>query len=196
MPRSKSQSDEQVLDAALAIVHSGGVDRLTFAALAERCGLSAATLVQRFGTKAALTQRALLHAWGKLQVRTLELASCVPKTPDGAVELLVGLSHYDGAVEDFAEGLLVLREDLRDPVLRSRGAEWEATLTAAVGECFASVPGAPGGMGFALAAHWQGALIWWAFGAQDSLDDYLGESLRTLISMLLRSPRPHQKPAP
>jgi AcrR family transcriptional regulator len=193
MPRSKSQSDEQVLDAALAIVHSGGVDRLTFAALAGRCGLSAATLVQRFGTKPALTQRTLLHAWDHLQARTLELASSVPKTADGAVELLVGLSHYDGAVEDFAEGLLVLREDLRDPVLRSRGATWEATLIAAVGECFASVPGAPSAIGFALAAHWQGAMIWWAFGAQSPLDDYLSESLRTLISMLLRSPR---KPAP
>ena len=58
----------------------------------------------------------------------------------------------------------------------------------AVGECFASVPGAPGGIGFALAAHWQGALIWWAFDAQRPLDNYLNESLRTLISLLLRSP--------
>ena len=196
MPRSKSQSDEQVLKVALAIVHSGGVDRLTFAALAERCGLSAATLVQRFGTKPALVQRTLLHAWDKLQARTIELASSVPKTPDGAVQLLVGLSHQDGAVEDFAEGLLVLREDLRDPVLRSRGTAWEATLTAAIGECFASVPAAPDGIGFALAAHWQGALIWWAFGPQRPLDDYLGESLRTVISILLRSSSPDQTPAP
>jgi AcrR family transcriptional regulator len=196
VPRPKSQSDEQVLDAALAIVYSSGVDRLTFAALADRCGLSAATLVQRFGTKPALTQRTLLHAWDKLQARSLELASSVPKTPDGAIELLVGLSHYDGAVEDFAEGLLLLREDLRDPVLRSRGAAWEAILTTAIGECFASVPGAPDGIGFALAAHWQGALIWWAFGGGRPLDEYLRESLRTLISMLVRSPRPHQKPAP
>jgi AcrR family transcriptional regulator len=186
MPRSKSRSDEQVLDAALAIVHAGGVDRLTFAALADRCGLSAATLVQRFGTKPALTRRTLLHAWDKLQARTLALAASVPKTPDGAVELLVGLSHYDGDVDDFAEGLLVLREDLRDPVLRSRGSAWEAALTAAVGECFAAVPGAPGGIGFALAAHWQGAVIWWAFGGRRRLDDYLSESLRALISMLLR----------
>ena len=81
MPRSKSQSDEQVLDAALAIVRSGGADRLTFAALADRCGLSAATLVQRFGTKPALTQRTLLHAWDKLQARTLELASVRAEDP-------------------------------------------------------------------------------------------------------------------
>ena len=152
--------------------------------------------MQRFGTKAALTQRTLLHAWDKLQARTLELASSVPKTPDGAVELLVGLSRHDDDIEAYAEGLLVLREDLRDPVLRSRGAAWEAALTAAIGDCFASVPGAPDGIGFALAAHWQGALTWWAFGAQCPLDDYLGESLRTLISLLLRSPGPHQKPSP
>jgi AcrR family transcriptional regulator len=195
MPRPKSQSDEQLLDAALALVHSGGIDRLTFAALSDRCGLSAATLVQRFGTKAGLTQRTLLHAWDKLQARTQELASSVPKTPDGAVELLVGLSRHDGDVEAYAEGLLILREDLRDPVLRRRGAAWEAALTAAIGECFASVPDAPSAIGVALAAHWQGALIWWAFGAQRPLDDYLAESLRTLISVLLRPPDPHQRPA-
>jgi hypothetical protein len=57
-----------------------------------------------------------------------------------------------------------------------------------LGECFASVPDAPSAIGFALAAHWQGALIWSAFGAQRPLDDYLAESLRTLISVLLRSP--------
>lgn len=188
MPRAKSQTDEQVLDTALALVRSSGVGRLTFAALAEACGLSAATLVQRFGTKPALTRRTLLHAWDKLQVRTLELASSVPKTPDGAVELLLGLSRYDGDAEAYADGLLILREDLRDPVLRSRGVAWEAALTTALGECFASVQGAPSGIGFALAAHWQGALIWWAFGGHPPLEDYLAGSLRTLISMLLSSP--------
>jgi len=195
MPRPKSQSDEQVLDAALTLVHSSGVDCLTFAALADRCGLSPATLVQRFGTKPALIQRTLLHAWDKLQARTLQLASSLPSTPDGAVELLLGLSRHDSDVDAYAEGLLILREDLRDPVLRRRGVAWEAALTSAIGECFASVPGAPSGIAFALAAHWQGALTWWAFGARGRLDDYLAESLRTLISMLMPSQYPpHQVP--
>lgn len=185
MPRRKSRSDEQVLDVALALVRESGVDRLTFAALADRCGLSAATLVQRFGTKAALTQRTLLHAWDYLDARTRELASSVPKTPDGAVDLLVGLSRHDGDIQTYAEGLLTLREDLRDPILRSRGTAWEAALTTAISDCFAAVPGTPGGIGFALAAHWQGALTWWAFGAERPLDEYLTDSLRALISMLL-----------
>jgi AcrR family transcriptional regulator len=196
MPRRKSRSDEQVLDSALALVHEGGVDRLTFAALADRCGLSAATLVQRFGTKAALIQRTLLHAWDQLDVRTRELASSVPKTPDGAVDLLVGLSRQDEDVQTYTDGLLILREDLRDPVLRSRGAGWEAALTAAISDCFTSVPGAPGGIGFALAAHWQGALTWWAFGAERPLDEYLTESLRMLISMLLPASAQNQLAGP
>jgi AcrR family transcriptional regulator len=175
-----------VLDAALALVYSSGIDRLTFAALADRCGLSAAALVQRFGTKPALPQRTLLHAWDKLQARTVELASSVPKTPDGAVELLIGLSRHDGDVDAHAEGLLILREDLRDPVRRSRGVAWEAALTSAIGECFASVLDAPNGIGFALAAHWQGALTLWTFGPHRPLDDHLAESLRTLIAMLQR----------
>ena len=83
-----------------------------------------------------------------------------------------------------------MREDLRDPVLRSRGVAWEADLTGAISKCFASVPNAPSGIGFALAAHWQGALTWWAFSAHRPLDDYLTDSLRGLITMLLREPVP------
>lgn len=185
MTRHKTRSDEDVLDSALALVHENGVHRLTFAALAEHCGLSAATLVQRFATKAALTQRTLLHAWDKLDAQTSELASAVPKTPDGAVELLVGLSRQHGEADAYGEGLLILREDLRDPVLRDRGVAWRTALTAALTDCFAALPDAPDGIGFALAAHWQGALTWWAFGAEHPLDEYLAESLRTLLTMLL-----------
>ena len=188
MPRPKTQTDEQVLEAALALVRRGGTGALTFAALAGHCGLSPATLVQRFGTRSALTQRTLLHAWDRLQAQTLELAAAVSKTPEGAVELLVGLSDHDGDVEAHADSLLILREDLRDPALRSRGATWEATLVSALAECFTAVPGAPSEIAFALAAHWQGAIIWWAFAPQRHLGDYLAESLRTLVGLLLRAP--------
>jgi AcrR family transcriptional regulator len=193
MTRHKTRSDESVLDSALAVALDKGVHRLTFAALAEHCGLSAATLVQRFANKANLTQRTLLHAWDNLDAQTRELASTVPKTPDGAVRLLVGLSPRHGEIDAYGQGLLMLREDLRDPVLRKRGVAWEAALTAALTECFASVPDAPSGIGFALAAHWQGALTWWAFGAERPLDEYLTGSLNSVVEMLLptrrRSPR-------
>ena len=50
------------------------------------------------------------------------MARFVIPVAQGALELfLVGLSHYDGDIEDFVKGLLVLREDLRDPMLRQPG---------------------------------------------------------------------------
>src|SRR5262245_16047496 len=117
MPRPKTLPDAEVLDAAHRLMHEHGPEALTFAGLAEACGLSAATLVQRFGSKAGLKQAVLLHAWDGLDAKTARLAASVPKTPAGAVELLVGLSKDYGGIEAYAEGLLVLREDLRDPAL-------------------------------------------------------------------------------
>lgn len=184
MPRPKTQTDDQVLDAALALVREDGLDSLTFAALARRCGLSAATLVQRFINKTTLAQRTLLHAWDELDALTGELASATPRTPAGAVELLVGLSGDFGCIESYGEGLLLLREDVRDPVLRARGAAWEEALTAALEERFATAPSAPPGIGYALAAYWQGSLTWWAFRADQPLRDYLTGKLNAFMTML------------
>jgi len=190
VPRPKTRTDQQVLDAALELMHAWGVERLTFAAVGERCGLSAATLVQRFGTKATLTHRALWHGWDRLDALTAELAAAVPKTPDGAVELLTGLSRqYGDDVASYRSGLLVLHEDLGDPSLRARGRTWEQALTAALDECFSSVRDAPHRIGHALASHWQGALTWWAFDASSSVGDYLAHSLDELIAMLVPSRR-------
>lgn len=189
MPRPKTRSDEQVLDTALKLVHEGGIERLTFAALAGQCGLSSATLVQRFDNKTTLTQRTLLHAWDQLDTLTSELAATAPKTPRGAVDLLIGLSQQYGAVETYRSGLLVLHEDLSDPVLRARGKAWEGALTSALEECFASTAEAPRRIGYVLASHWQGALTWWAFGDSRALRDYLTESLNEIIALIIPSLR-------
>ena len=54
MPRPKTLPDEQVLAAAHRLMQEAGPEALTFDALARACGLSPATLVQRFKTKAGL----------------------------------------------------------------------------------------------------------------------------------------------
>ena len=128
MPRSKTLSDQDVLAVAHALIHERGPEALTFESLARACGLSAATLVQRFKSKAGLKQSTLLHAWDRLDEKTARLAATVPKSAEGAIEFLVALSKDYGGIEAYAEGLLVLREDLRDPVLRARGAAWKDTI--------------------------------------------------------------------
>jgi AcrR family transcriptional regulator len=189
MPRPKRLPDLDVLDAAHRLIHRHGPEALTFASLAEACGLSPSTLVQRFRTKARLMQSALLHAWDGLDGRTADLAAAMPRTPDGAIALLVALSADYGGIEAYADGLLVLREDLRDPVLRARGAAWKAALSDALEARFADVPRAPPGIGMLMAAQWQGSLLWWGFDPERDLQSFVDRDLRRFVSAILEERR-------
>jgi AcrR family transcriptional regulator len=148
------------------------------------CGLGSATLEQRFGTKSELMQRTLLHAWDRLAARTAEATAEAPKTPDGTIKILLELTGQYGGIESCAQGLLVLRKDVRDAVLRARGAAWHAALSHALDECFALVPNAPEGIGSRLVAQWQGVLVWWSFDPQTDLAHFVDASLRRFVSAL------------
>jgi AcrR family transcriptional regulator len=187
MPRPKTLSDQAVLAAAHKLIHERGPDALTFASVAEVCGLSASTLVQRFKSKAGLVQSALLHAWDRLDEKTATLAAAAPKTPAGAIELLVALSRDYGDIESYAEGLLVLREDLRDPVLRARGAAWKESLSRALEERFFEVPHAPQGIGLLIASQWQGSLLWWGFDPQRAVEDFVEDSLKRFVAAIVKA---------
>lgn len=187
MPRSKTLSDEHVLETAHKLLHERGPEALTFESVARACGLSAATLVQRFKSKAGLKQATLLLAWDRLDEKTAKFAAEVPKTPEGAIGLLVGLSSDYGGIETYAEGLLVLREDLRDPVLRARGAAWKASLSSALEDCFAQLPHVPQGIGLLIASQWQGALLWWSFDPQGKVEHHVEASLRRFVSAIAAS---------
>ncbi|WFU46279.1 TetR family transcriptional regulator [Sinorhizobium terangae] len=182
MPRPKTLPDEDVLDMALAIMRRQGPDALTFAALSAGCGLSASTLVQRFESKTRLIQAALSQAWDRLDRLTLELAESTPKAPEGAVALLVGLSGDYGGIESYADDLMILREDLRDPALRARGAHWRGVLSDAIDARFAGVPAAPAGIGLMMASQWQGALLWWSFDPRMPVQDYVRQSLDRFVA--------------
>ncbi|RUX95302.1 TetR/AcrR family transcriptional regulator [Mesorhizobium sp. M7D.F.Ca.US.004.03.1.1] len=184
MTRPKTQSDEQVLETAHRLIHEHGPEALTFERLAKACGLSGATLVQRFKNKAQLKQRTLLHAWDGLDENTRTLAATVPRTPTGAVALLVALSQGYGGIESYAEGLLVLREDLRDAVLRARGAAWKAFLCDALAACFAETPNPPRDIGLLMASHWQGSLLWWSFDPAIELAAYVEDSLNRFVAAI------------
>lgn len=184
MPRPKTQSNEQVLHAAHRLIHERGPDALSFARLAQYCGLAPATLVQRFKSKSGLMQAALLYAWDRLDARTAALAAEIPKTPAGAIRLLMGLSGEYGGIETYADGLLILREDLRDPVLRARGTAWRRALSKALDQCFAQIPGAPKDVGLLMASQWQGSLLWWGFDPKDDVTRFVETSLKRFVAAI------------
>lgn len=187
MPRPRTLSDRDLLDMVLAVISAGGPEAATFSAVARASGLSGSTLVQRFSTKAGMLRAALLHAWDRLDAETARLAATCPKTPEGAVALLVGLSRdYGDSPAAYAEGLLVLREDFRDPALRARGAAWAEALTAAVSERFSESAGREA-IARLMLAQWQGSLTWWGFTAEGPVAAYVEAELRRFLGAMMPS---------
>lgn len=184
MSRTKTLSDEAVLELALSLIHHSGPERLTFASLASATGLSGATLVQRFRNKAELQQKALLYAWDVLDKRSADLVSRMEKSPAGACRLLVDLSKDYGDSKAYAQGLLLLREDMLDPVLRMRGIQWKNFLTSALDACFTDELRSSANIGSLVATYWQGALLWWAFDPVIPVDTYVDMAMREFIGAL------------
>lgn len=180
VPRRKQVPDADVLDVALDVLHAGGSQALTFAALSEASGLAPATLVQRFGSKSDLLSRVLLHAWDRLERRTEELGAAVERSPEGAVAFLVGLSEQYGGIDSYADALLVLREDLRDPQARRRGTAWRATLAGVLDSCLDGPPG----IGDAVATYWQGTLTWWGFDPRRPVTTHVERELTRFLTTI------------
>ncbi len=185
MARPKTMPDRDVLAAALKVMHEKGPEALTFASLATACGLSGSTLVQRFRNKEELARAALLFAWDDLDAKTEAAIAAAPKTPQGAVDILVALSGDYGGIEAYAEGLLMLREDFRDSRLRARGFAWGEVLSAAITACFVATPGTPDNIGMLMASQWQGCLLWWGFNPKGPIDAHVRRSLEAFVAAVL-----------
>lgn len=140
MTRPRTVSDESILDAALTVVQRVGPARVTLAAVAAEVGLSAATLVQRFGTKRDLllaADRQAIEAWVGSLDRVTE-GSALDRVVEGLVFAVdagmtpeqmahsVALLQLDLADADFhaqtLEGARAVRAGIRDRLAEARSA--------------------------------------------------------------------------
>jgi AcrR family transcriptional regulator len=177
MGRIKTISDDAVLDALLRGMEASGPDGLSFSKASAVVGLSPATLVQRFGTRDVMIRAVLLHAWDRLDALTIAADEEAPPTPAGAIALLLRLMPGGTAEYNVTGGLLLLREDLRDPVLRARGHAWGSYLAKALSRRLASGAGSAEQVGWQMLALWQGAIIWWAFKRDSDPEDEIRTAL-------------------
>lgn len=182
MPRHKIISDEQVLDDLFDLILQTGPDGLSFALSSKACGLSAATLVQRYGNRLALVEAVLLRAWDKLQLETEKADAEEALNAQGAVDLLMRLMPSQDAERNADDGLLLLREDIRNPNLRARGAKWGQTLATALGRRLSKDPQQAEQLGWQMAAIWQGAHTWWAFTRNDTPERAIRQMLQDWLS--------------
>lgn len=182
MPRRKTLSDEQVLDTLLEALMKVGPAGLTFTRAAQACGLSPATLVQRYGGREALVQEVLLRAWDRLDAETERADAEESPTPDGAINLLMRLMPHETAERALTDGLLLLREDVCNPVLRVRGAAWGHRIAEALGRRLSDCPKQGKRLGWQMASLWQGAHIWWAFTREEPAD----QAIRRILEEWLK----------
>lgn len=186
MARTKSIPDERVVELAVGLLVQAGPQGFTLAALGARAGLSAATLVQRFGSRAAVLERAIIRS-------SERMAISVPTAGAATVDALVGwLGAQTRGMETrqrLAGHMTLLMEDLR-----AAGGRRATLANAHVLEMRHGIAKQLQVMGFAdaeaaatlLEAHWHGLVIQWGLAGKGSLRRWVEAGLRQAIALLPR----------
>jgi AcrR family transcriptional regulator len=189
MPRIKILSDEAVLAGVLRLVQRIGPERFTLAAAGAEVGLSASTLVQRFGSK-----RALLLAADRWGVERWVGGMDEPPTGGSALDrLIAGLVHAVDAgtsVEEMANSVSLLQIALADSEFhgstRDGAIRLRAKIVERLREAAANEELRPGtdldGLAELVEVAYHGAMISWAIHREGSLLD----SLRARFAQLLQ----------
>ncbi len=175
MARPKRISDEAVLEAATRVMMRTGPADFTLAAAGREAGVSAATLLQRFGDKQTLIVRALTQDVGAFILRLGD----APRTPgrEAVLDLFWLITPDTDDAEAFADQLPWLREDFRHPQLNRLSREMFTALRAAIAERLPPLPMSAEVAARLLEAQWQGAMNQWGFFHEGRLPDYVARAL-------------------
>ncbi len=175
MPRHKSISDEEILDLALPLMASAGPGGFTLADLAKTVGVAPATLLQRFGSKQALIERAFARD-------NERFVGWVEALPGGVgAEVVIGI--YSDATLLFGENpslsdhLLWLREDMRDPVLNRLSHERFDLFRAAIVKRLPPMRVPADTAARLLDAQYHGAVVQWGLDPRGRLADFVRQAL-------------------
>ncbi len=147
MSRPRTIPDSTIFAAILRLIAEGGEKAVAFSSVARASGLSAPSLVQRYGALPEMTRAALNGEWSRISALTAEAIAGMPATPKGRQALLKSLSP--------APSPALLAASLRDAKLRDRARAWRAQVQTAL----AQHGGTPEACAMLFAA-WQGQSIW------------------------------------
>ena len=183
MSRRKTLSDGEILDRALPVMGRAGPQGFTLSDLAAEIGLSPATLIQRFGSKRALIERAFARD-------NERFALWIASLPEGR-GLAATLAVYQAATEDFhadsdpelADHLLWLREDIRDPTFNAMARARFALFRTAILKRLPPMRLPREEVARLLDALCHGAIMQWAIEPRGSLTSYVMKSLNALLRL-------------
>ena len=121
-PRPRTVEDSAILEAAVTVIRRIGPERMTLADVGEAAGLSAATLVQRFGSKRDLMLSVLKFTTAGLGHR-FESAISSSDSPLEAIFAAAMDRAPDAGPEEVANMLAFYLSDFGDPDFRALALE-------------------------------------------------------------------------
>jgi AcrR family transcriptional regulator len=186
MPRTRTISDQKVLNATIELVGRHGVEKLTFASLGAHIGLSPATLVQRFGTKQQLLAAVTRYC---LESMPPTFANAKGGSPLQAMYAAFGtMAKAVTSVEEFANGqvffYLALTDSATNILLHKSMAESrnaiqqlldEAVKLKEINPCNTAV------LALTLQTVYEGAITTWLVYQQGSVESWVLNQLEAVI---------------
>lgn len=188
-PRPRQASDEDILRAAFRAIARLGPAKLTLADVAREAGISAAALVQRFGSKRGLLLATAADAAGggdyifpALRARhrspvaaLVGLADCMELmgTTPAAIANNLAFLHIDLTDADFHRHALAASRGMRAGI---RALVKEAIAAGEIEPCD------PDRLASALHATLNGSLLNWAVRRQGRLVDWIRQDVRTVLA--------------
>ena len=187
-PRPRTIDDAAILEAAGRIISRHGPARFTLADIAREVGLSAATLVQRFGSKRGLMLALARSALDSVDA-CFDVVRAASPSPLAAV-LAAGteMTRYVKSPEEMSNHLAFLQTDLSDPdfyaVMLENSRRIIAGYRRLLDEAVAArelVPCDTARLARAVDALSGGALIAWAVYRQGTAENWVRYDLNTLL---------------
>jgi AcrR family transcriptional regulator len=117
-PRPRTIADEKILEAAVRVIGRVGPGNLTLADVGKEAGLSAATLVQRFGSKRGLLLAMATSAAESMDACFDMVRAAHPSPLAALVAAATDITRYFDTPEEVANHLAFLQMDLSDPDFR------------------------------------------------------------------------------
>ena len=185
MPRPKLQSDEAVLDLAHAALIERGAGRFSLTDVAERTGLSKATILQRFGSKQILLTR--------IAERQVELTRAyLDGLPleSGFAGLRAFLRDIVGSMgpgTDFAGHLDLALLEAEDPALRALADQRYRLVQAAIARRLPPLTLSAETVAAHLHAVIAGASMQWVVSGQPDLAAFVFARLEPALDLLERA---------
>jgi AcrR family transcriptional regulator len=115
MPRSRTTSNPEILDAVTRVVSRVGPARLTLADVAAEAGLAAPTLLQRFGSKRGLLLEVARHGADRLPEQFGRARQAQASPLEALLQALAESAAALRTPEEVSNHLAFLQMDLSDP---------------------------------------------------------------------------------